>query len=215
MREGEALARHRHWQVAANRSEWHRQERSRCQSSSASSLGSDPLNKRRSVPRLIGVNEGQANDKQSRSSVVTSMTSLLETPRVSILPAPLLTRRFVARNPAYISTFSISISSRRIFDSDSGRWRRSSLSIVRNGDDGGPVAKRIEGPVHVSRDAHCSLRFASLRLPSISCSIDRGSVIIHFSKLSDPLGDRSGFDMVAGKRTFIGRHCPPARHVYN
>lgn len=88
MREGEALARHRHWQVAANRSEWHRQERSRCQSSSASSLGSDPLNKRRSVPRLIGVNEGQANDKQSRSSVVTSMTSLLETPRVSILPAP-------------------------------------------------------------------------------------------------------------------------------
>lgn len=68
MREGEALARHRHWQVAANRSKWHRQERSRCQSSSASSVGSDPFNKRRSVPRLIGVNEGQANDKQSRSA---------------------------------------------------------------------------------------------------------------------------------------------------
>lgn len=68
MREGEALARHRHWQVAANRSNWHRQERSRCQSSSASSVGSDPFNKRRSVPRLIGVNEGQANDKQSRSA---------------------------------------------------------------------------------------------------------------------------------------------------
>lgn len=42
---------------------------------SASSFGSDLLNKRRSEARLIGVNEGQANDKQSCGGYIDDVAS--------------------------------------------------------------------------------------------------------------------------------------------
>lgn len=137
------------------------------------------------------------------------MTSLLETPpRVSILlpaPSPLLIPTDSWHGIQPISRpFPFSISS---YISYFHSWIDSWSIIVRwNGDDEwrGPVAKRIERPRRscFARDAHCSLRFASLRHPSISCSIDHD-----FSKLSARLGSaRLGdrpFDIVAGKRIFI------------